>query len=529
MRRRARPLRDVRVPPHERRVLPNGARLVIVPRREVPLVAFCAIVSGGARCDAAGRSGLSALVAGLLGKGAGARDAFGFANAVEGVGGSFHAAATADHLIVSGQCLSAHTDRMLELLADALLAPSLSRVQLEKLRARQIELIKAAKDSDPAELLATYGRAFLFRGHPYGRPVTGGEDSLASIGIGDVTRYYRAHFGADRLALVLAGDASATRLARAAGRLLGAWRPAGRPLPPLAPPREIRVRRVLLIDQPRATQSSLWIGGLGVDRRYGRRAALDLVNTLFGGRFTSLLNSALRIRSGLSYGAASSFARGAVRGEFAIQSVAETSRTAEALDLALAALARLKRAGVTGEMLESARAYALGQYPLSLETAADWAFALGDLEAYRLAPESIGGYAGELRRVSLEDTRRVIAEAFPDPQRVVIVVIGDAARIRAPLARYGPVTETELIRPGFDAPGSARRARPARAPSPSTDHPRRSRGGPEASRERPGSKRRSRPARGAARARSDPAPAHRPRRARRPRRTPGAPHPISSS
>ncbi len=442
--------RDVRTPPHERRILPNGARLVIVPRRDVPLVAFCAVLSGGARGDPARRSGLSALVAGLLGKGAGERDAFAFADAVEGVGGSFNAVATADHLIVSGQFLARHQRRMLELLADALLAPRWPHAELEKLRVRQIELIKAAKDSDPAELLATYGRAFLFRDHPYGRPVMGSEASLESITIEDACRYYRSHLGGDRLSLIFAGDVQADRLARAAAEAFGGWRPAATALPALARPRQIRGRRVLLIDLPQATQSYFWIGGLGVDKRYARRAALDLVNTLFGGRFTSLLNSALRIRSGLSYGAASSFVRGAVRGEFAIRSLAQAEHTAQALDLALATLARLKRDGVSRDMLESARTYALGQYPLSLETAADWAFAFGELEAYGLTPDYIDGYAAALRAVSLEDTRRVIDEAFPDPQRVVLVLIGDAAKIRKSLTRFGEIVETPLARPAFE-------------------------------------------------------------------------------
>ena len=48
--------------------------------------------------------------------------------------------------------------------------PRFDAEEFEKLRARHIELIKAAKDSDPAELIGTYGRAALFGDHPYGRP-----------------------------------------------------------------------------------------------------------------------------------------------------------------------------------------------------------------------------------------------------------------------------------------------------------------------------------------------------------------------
>ncbi|MGH8229426.1 MAG: M16 family metallopeptidase [Steroidobacteraceae bacterium] len=443
---------DVRVPPHHRQTLASGARLVIVPRHDVPLVAFCAILRGGGRSDPAGHAGVSALYAGLLGKGGGHLDAFEFADAVEEAGGSFTAFATADHIVVSGQFLAQHQERMLELLAGALLAPRAPREELEKVRARQIELLKAARDSDPGELLSAYGRAFLFRRHPYGRPVMGSERSLAALGPDDVERYRRSHFGGDRLALIFAGDVDEQWLTSAAAKAFGAVRPAGMPLPCLPSPPRLRRRRVLLVDRPQATQSYFWIGGPGVDKRYERRAALDLVNILLGGRFTSLLNGALRIRSGLSYEAASSFTRGAVSGEFAIRALAETRRTVQAVDLALGTLTRLASRGVSADMLESARAYALGQYPLSLETAGDWAFAFGELEAYGLPPDYIEGYGPALRGVTLEDTRRVIAEAFPAPDRVALVVVGDAQALRDPLARYGPVLETSLSRPGFSPP-----------------------------------------------------------------------------
>src|SRR6516165_7723453 len=79
---------QLRVPRHERLVLDNGVALTIVPRHDVPLVAFSAVLRGGALGDPPGKAGLAALVAGLLEKGSGSRNAFAFADAVEGAGGS---------------------------------------------------------------------------------------------------------------------------------------------------------------------------------------------------------------------------------------------------------------------------------------------------------------------------------------------------------------------------------------------------------------------------------------------------------
>jgi predicted Zn-dependent peptidase len=437
------------VPAHERMVLANGLTLVIVPRREVPLVAFQMLIRGGALGDPPGRAGVASLAAGLLDKGAGERDAAAFAEAVEGAGGSFAASAGPECLSVNGQFLAQDQERLLELLADAVIAPRFGAEQFGRQQLRQVGHIRLLKDSDPSELLPLYGRALLFGTHPYGQPPGGSEDSLQAVTLNDVVDYHRAHIGADRAVLVIAGDVDVAWLKAAVAQRFGAWRPAAAPLPVLAPTVRLRRRRVLLVDSPGSAQSYFWLGATGLDRAYPRRAALDLVNSLFGGRFTSLLNSELRIRSGLSYGAGSGFTRGRVAGEFAIRSFAEARHTVRAIDLALRTLARLKREGITQAMLDSARSYVIGQYPMNLETAADWAAQLADLELYGLDRAHIDGYGPALRSAGLEEARQVIQQAFPLGRQLAVVVIGDAQQVRGQLERYGAVRQIRLAAGSF--------------------------------------------------------------------------------
>jgi zinc protease len=440
----------VNVPAHERVVLANGMTLIVMPRHDIPLVSFNAVLRGGESACAPGKSGVASLVAGLLEKGAGKRNAFAFVDAVEGVGGTFNAAAGPESIAIRGQFLARDQKLMLELLADALLRPRFKLEELENLRARQIELIKAAKDSDPSELIGTYGRAFLFAEHPFARPVIGSETSLAEITLRDIVDYYHSHFRADQFTLVVAGDVDSTWLKRAVTRAFSDWPRSNRPIVKLPQPDRVRERSVLLVDSPGSVQTYFWIGNVGVDRHYPHRAALDLVNTLYGGRFTSILNTELRVKSGLSYGARSGFTRGSVAGEFAIRSFAQTQDTGKALDLALHTLQQLKQGAVTAEMLDSARAYVLGQYPLDFETAMDWTVALGEIELYGLGAGYIEDYGTQLRNVTLPQMQAVIETAFPSPDAVAIVLIGDAAELRGQVGRYGPITEISLTCPDFD-------------------------------------------------------------------------------
>jgi predicted Zn-dependent peptidase len=440
---------SVKVPAHQRVVLGNGLTIILVPDREVPMIAFSGFVRGGSIADPADKPGVGSLVAGLLDRGAGKRNAFEFADALEGVGGAFSAYAGPEAISFNGQFLARDRALMIELLADALIRPRFEAAEFAAWRDREIEFIKAAKDSDPSQILSIYGRAALFGSHIYGRPQGGSERSLATITREDVLAYHKVNFGADKATLVFAGDLDPKWMREALSKAFAGWGKSSARSIKLSPAPRITGRRVLLVDAPGASQTYFWIGNVGVDRRYGGRPALDLVNTLYGGRFTSILNTELRIKSGLSYNAVSRFIRGTMPGEFAIRSYTQTDTTVQAIDLAFETLDRLKHDGVAQEMLDSARAYVLGQFPLQLETAAHWAATLADLEFYGLGKDYIEGYAGALAQVDLPETSAVIADAFPRPTDVVMVLIGDAAKIRDGVAKYGPVTEMKLSDPDF--------------------------------------------------------------------------------
>ena len=439
----------VKVPPFERVQLGNGAIVLLMERHDVPLIAFSAVLRGGAVSDPQGASGMASLLVSLLEKGAGNRDAATFAETVASVGGQIETAASTESIAVSGSFLARDQQLMVELLADMLQRPRLEQEQFDTLRARHIEFIRAAKESDLAALTPIYGEAYLFEGHPYGRPVDGSETSLAALKHADLQRYYREQVGADRLILTVAGDFKTAQLKQRISRAFSGWRKASAPLPTIPPAQRVASRRVLLVDAPDSVQSYFWAGSLGVPKGDPRRATLDVTNTLFGGRFTSMLNSELRIRTGLSYGASSYFDRLLQTGHWELSSFTQTETTIQALDLALATLDKLHETGLDASMLDSGKSYVQGQYPLALETSAQWAAQLATLEFYGLPRSYIDDYSAALADVSIGETKRVVQDVFPPSSALAIVVVGNASAIRDGLRKYGPVTEMKLADPTF--------------------------------------------------------------------------------
>jgi predicted Zn-dependent peptidase len=208
-------------------------------------------------------------------------------------------------------------------------------------------------------------------------------------------------------------------------------------------------RRVLLVDKPGATQTYFWLGNVGASRTDPERTAQAVVNTVFGGRFTSMLNTELRIKSGLTYGASASFKRLAQPGAFSMASFTATESTAAALDLAVATLERLRRDGIDAATLASAKTYLLGQFPPTIETNGALAGRLADLILHGLGPDDVDGFAARVSAVDDAVARRTIDRDFPSSSNLAIVLIGDAARIRNDARKYGPVTEMKITDPRF--------------------------------------------------------------------------------
>jgi zinc protease len=442
----------VKLPPVQRAQLPNGAQLALVEKRDTPLIAMTVTVRGGALGDPVGKEGTASLFADLIQKGAGARDAAQFAEAVESAGGMLVAAAGSESLSISASFMARDVDLMLELVADALQRPTLAASEFEKSRTLAIQSIAAAKDSDPRVLIASYGDAWLFPGHPYGRPVGGSEASLSAVTLDDVRRFYEGQVGGDRTIITVVGDIDAGAMRAKLERAFGGWRKAGATLPAAAAPRKVQGRRVLLVDKPGATQTYFWLGNVGASRTDPARTQQSVVNTGFGGRYTSMLNSALRIDSGLTYGASATFDRGLQPGAYAIASYTQTESTVQAIDLALATLEKLRKDALDADTLASARSYMLGQFPPTLETNGQIAGRLADLAFYGLGIEDVEGYAQRVTAVDAAAVRQAIEQAFPSSANLAIVLIGDAGKIREQVRKYGPVTEMKITDPQFAPP-----------------------------------------------------------------------------
>lgn len=436
------------MPAYERSELANGTEVLLMEKHDVPLIAINARVRGGSLTDPIGQEGTASLLSELMQKGAGKRDAKTFAETVDGAGGRLNTGSSFSALELNAEFLSRDADLMLELVSDTLQRPRLDAAEFEKVRTLAIQSQAAAKDGDPRALIGDYGYAYLYKGHPYGRPSDGDETSLKTITLKSLGNYYQSQLGGDRLIIAVVGDFKAADMKAKIEKAFGGWKKATAALPTIAAKQKESGRRVLLVDKPGATQTYFWLANVGVNRADPERPAQTLVNTVFGGRFTSMLNTELRIKSGLSYGARSSLDRLDQAGPATIASYTRTDATVQAIDLAIATLDRLHKEGISSDMQASAKNYVLGQFPPTLETGPQMASKMSELALFHIGRDEIDNYAKSIRATTPEQFSKAVA-VYPDSSDLVIVLIGDAAKIRDSVKKYGPVTEMKISEPRF--------------------------------------------------------------------------------
>ncbi len=432
-------------------ILESGIELVLCPRPEVPLVTVTFLWEGGALLDAPDHSGQAQTTAELLVKGTKTDDAITLATRFEFWGADFETWAGRECLGITLSAPRRVFPQLWDLVQDVFESSRFSASELHKQQKRAIAAIRVAKDGDPRSLLPVYADSWIYGSRsPYGHPVGGDEATLGQLEPGALRRFWFQHLRDRRAVVSVAGDFDPDEIRTSLTRIFHSRKghaPGGPdPVFPLEPPIGTRG---LFIDRPGSTQSYFWMGGLGVDCRYPGRIGLELVQSVLGGQFNSLLNRRLRIEEGLTYGAHAGYTLPSFRGVSYLTSYAPMERTRRAMDATFDVLRRTREEGLLEADLKAGRLYLKGQEAFRYETTNQWSLRLALRRFHHLALADWAGYAGALDQVSSAQAGGILREVFPAPEDCFLVVIGDARLLLRDLSDLGEWSLESLSSPGF--------------------------------------------------------------------------------
>jgi len=427
--------------------LANGLTVLLLEKHELPLVSAELALRSGSVADPAGKEGLGTITAELLRKGTATRTADQFSEESDFLGMSYGDRASQDSISVAIDFLKKDTDKAFDLFQDVLLHPSFPEEEVKKLVAQRQDALRGAKDN-PQQVISAYFLKALYGDHPYGRPPGGDEASIGRITRTDVQAQYARIFTPGNAVLAVVGDFDAGTMEARLKQLFGAWKGITPPAVSIPAIKAAMGKHVLLIDKPDATQTYFILGNVGLADNSPDKAPAQVINTLFGGRFTSMFNEELRVKSGLSYGANSYFQYLESPGPFLMSTYTKNATTGAALDKSFEVLATLHAHPFKEEDLTSAKNYLRGTFPPSLETSPQLAHQLAMLAIEGLSGKDFNAELAAEQTITLEQANEIIDKDFPS-DNYVMVMIGKASEIATLAAKYGIVTTKKISDPGY--------------------------------------------------------------------------------
>ena len=423
--------------------LDNGLDVTLLPYGDVPKASVYAIVRVGNVDEGPGQNSLADLVTDLLTEGTANHSAEALAEAAARMGGSVTASAGLDQTTVGGRVLSEFTPDLVRLVAEVLTEPAFPEDAFERAQRNRLRSAAVAR-SQPGTLALAAFRRTLYGEHPYASVVLPDAEDIRAATTETVRAFYEAHVGPARTHLYVFGRFDEGAVERAVRDALGGWDSAVEAVMP-TPPEPATGRRVVLIDQPGAAQSNIYVGLPTIDPSADpeRYVTLEVTNALLGGSFGSRITRNIREDKGYTYSPGSSVSTRYRDAYWAEQAAVVTDATGPAIREILTEIDSLATDPPSAEELEGIQNYLAGTFVLRNSNPGGIAQSLAFLDLHGLDRSYLEDYVERVYAVTPEDVQQTARDLIRGGD-AAIVVVGDRAVVEDQLAAFGDV-EVETL------------------------------------------------------------------------------------
>ncbi len=436
----------LRFPSLERAQLSNGTKVILARRDDVPLVRM----SYQFPVDPAGIPGLADMAFNMLAEGTGQYDALSFAARAESIGAELSSSVEVGTGSVTLVSLRNTLDDSVALYADMMRRPRFEPAAIERMRAAKVSALREEAAS-PQRLATSLLPALLYGlDHPYAQAFNG-QGTVASIEAlrrDDIIEFHRAWIRPEQGTLIVVGDTTLHEVIPVLERHLGDWRGSG-------DARQVNIdhrmptqerSRVFLVDSPGAMQATVVAGQLVAPSSDPLTLAFEVANSVLGGSPSARLNMNLREAKGWSYGVISNAASAPIARPWRAVAPVQSDRVADAMVEIQREIAEYASGPAPARQDEVARFRDSQVRRLSggFETREAVASEIGDIVRFGRPDDWTSERGSALRQLDVEEVQA--AAAALDARKLTWVVVGDLARVEAPVRALG-LGEVTVIDP----------------------------------------------------------------------------------
>lgn len=433
----------VSFPPFQRDTLTNELKLILVERHNIPLVQIKLLLDAGYAADSFHPAGTAKMTLSMLDEGAKGKSALEISNELVELGATISVSSTLDMSTVKLSALKENLEPSLKLYADVLLHPSFQQKEFDRLKKKFLDNIEQEKASPHQMALRLLPKYVYGKNHAYGNPFTGSgtKKSVSKITIKEIRKFHQAWFKPNAATLVIVGDTSLKKIKPLLEKYFRTWKPGDVPQKNIGRVKPRKKSVIYIMDRPGSIQSVILAGKLAPPQVNPDEIAIETMNTILGGIFSSRLNMNLREDKHWSYGART-FVPGA-RGQrmFGAMAAVQTDKTAPSLREMIKEFKDITSSRpITTKELAKTKKFQTLRLPGRWETNSSVANSIHSIVQYGWPDDYYVKYPGKVNQLTVQDVFRA-AKKVVNINQLVWIVVGDRKKIESGIRklRIAPV------------------------------------------------------------------------------------------
>jgi zinc protease len=431
------PERPFQLAPRVEKTLPNGLRVIVTRQTAIPKVSITLTVLSGYSSDPADLTGLASLTADLIQEGTKSKNSRQIRREVFGMGGSLSAAASQDFTSVSVRGLSEFAPRLIDLVADVAMNPTIPEDELAILKQQHLQSVAQQKAS-PQFLSNRTFRTQLFGDHPYAR-TSETEASLKAMDRAKLVAFHRDHYRPNNAFLLIVGAIDPDATFASVEKAFSGWTRGDVASPAYAAPPALNGRHLYFVQRPNSIQSSISVGNIAVKRSDPRWFELTLANTIYGGAFNSRIVRNIREEKGYTYSPQSALTGFSNAGFYRFAADVRNEVTGPTLTEVFKEIDKLRAEGCDGPELQGAKSYLRGIFPIQTASQTGLSATLNNVYVFGLPKDYPETFRAKVAAVTPDQVKSA-ATTLLGSENSVVVVVGDYAKVKDQLASYKSIT-----------------------------------------------------------------------------------------
>jgi predicted Zn-dependent peptidase len=429
----------VKLPRAQEATLKNGLQVVLLESHKVPTFNMQLVVLSGGLSDKTDYRGLASFTATLLREGTSKRSSKDIAEQVDALGATLTANSGLSSMtsVVNTSGLIETLDQTLDLFADVIRNPTFPQAEVDKYKTRTLAQLQFQRSIPQFLAAEQFQRAIYGTGHPASL-VTPPAESLKKLTSKDLAEFHSTYYRPNNAIIAIVGDVTMKEILPKLEKAFGDWEKGTVPATTIPAAPAPSDSRIYLIDRPGSVQTVLQLGTLGIERTSPDYFAVLLADRVLGGGPSGRLFMNLREDKGYTYGAYSNFGGSKFKGTWVSSSEVRTDVTEGAMKEFMYELNRMRDETVTAEELDNAKRAIIGNFALSLEQPQALLQNIITQKLYNLPADYWDTYPQKVSAITAADVQRA-AKQYIDLGHLQVVAVGDAAKAREILAKYGKV------------------------------------------------------------------------------------------